>query len=157
MTISSSHQGGKLAEKRESMEGFSLLELLIVVAIILIVATIAVPSLLRSRQLANENSAVANLRTISNAEAAYLPTSGGFFTVLGGLVAERLLDDRFSGVVVGGYTYSIATDGFEYTATATPAASNTGRYEFYMQSDGVIHYSTNVTLAPVGKNGFPVN
>jgi type IV pilus assembly protein PilA len=49
--------------------GFSLLELLIVVAIILIIATIAVPTLLRSRQTANESSAVANLRTIGNADS----------------------------------------------------------------------------------------
>src|SRR5207253_8585759 len=48
--------------------GFSLLELLIVVAIILIIATIAIPSMLRSRQAANESHAIANLRTLNTAE-----------------------------------------------------------------------------------------
>ena len=57
--------------------GFSLLELLIVVAIILIIATIAIPSLLRSRQAANESAAVANLRTINTAEVTYLSSAGG--------------------------------------------------------------------------------
>ena len=61
----------------KNSKGFSLLELLIVVAIILIIATIAIPSLLRSRQAANESAAVANLRTINTAEVTYLSSSGG--------------------------------------------------------------------------------
>jgi prepilin-type N-terminal cleavage/methylation domain-containing protein len=142
--------------KFESMEGFSLLELLIVVAIILVVATIAIPSLLRSRQLANENSAVANLRTISNAEAAYLSVSGGYYGVATDLVSHQLLDDRFGGGYIGGYSYSITASRFEYTAVATPLSANMGRYGYYMAVDGVIRYSTLMTLAPVGQAGNAV-
>src|SRR5262245_46878102 len=58
--------------RMKSNRGFSLLELLIVVAIILIIATIAIPSLLRSRQAAQESSAVAQLRTINTAQVTYL-------------------------------------------------------------------------------------
>src|ERR1700730_6890384 len=55
-------------------KGFSLIELLIVVAIILIIAAIAIPDLLKSRQAANQASAVASLRTIISAEVTYAST-----------------------------------------------------------------------------------
>ena len=64
--------------------GFSLIELLIVVAIILIIAAIAIPNLLRARIAANEASAVASLRTINTAEVTYLtayPTTGYSITL----------------------------------------------------------------------------
>ena len=142
---------------RRSSEGFSLLELLIVVAIILVIATIAIPSLIRSKQMANETSAVANLRTVSNAEATYLSSSGGSYGDLSQLVSERLLDDRFSRGSHGGYYYSITAGSFAFTATATPLSSNAGRYGYYMHPDSVIRYSTTMTLAPAGKAGHPVS
>ena len=65
-------------------KGFSLIELLIVVAIILIIAAIAIPNLLRARIAANEASAVASIRTINTAEVTYLtayPTVGYSITL----------------------------------------------------------------------------
>ena len=73
-------------------QGFSLLELLIVVAIILIIATIAIPSLLRSRQSAQESSAVAQLRTINTAEVTYLSSNQGAYGSLPMLITQGLLD-----------------------------------------------------------------
>jgi len=133
------------------------MELLIIVAIILIIATMAIPSFLRSRQMANENSAVANLRTVSNAQATYVGSSGGYFGTMPQLVGERLLDNRFGTGVISGYNYSVLTNGFQYTVMATPVSPNNGRYGYYMTADGVIHFSTTTTLAPTGLSGFAVN
>src|SRR5947208_9919264 len=107
--------------------GFSLLELLIVVAIILIIATIAIPSLLRSRQSAQESSAVAQLRTINTAEVTYLSSNQGAYGSLPQLITQGLLDTRFAGSV-SGYNYSVTASGTDYTATATPTSTNAGRF-----------------------------
>lgn len=136
-------------------KGFSLLELLIVVAIILIIATIAIPSLLRSRQAANESAAVANLRTINTAQVTYLSSSGGNYGGVANLVTAGLLDSRFSGTV-SGYNFTVTVSGADYTANANPASSNTGRYGYYSTPDGVVRYSTASTLAPSGQAGLPV-
>src|SRR5215813_1929184 len=79
----------------KKQDGFSLLELLIVVAIILIIATIAIPSLLRSRQAANEAHAVANLRTLNTAEVQYISSHQGQYGGIPELITAGLLDDRY--------------------------------------------------------------
>ena len=142
-------------------KGFSLLELLIVVAIILIIATIAIPSLLRSRQAANESAAVANLRTVNTAEVTYLSSAGGNYGTLAGLVSAGLLDDTFLGGATqpkAGYVYTItiASPWQDYTAEAVPASPNTGRYGYYSTPDAVVRYSTTATLAPAGQAGRSV-
>ncbi|HEX4997816.1 MAG TPA: prepilin-type N-terminal cleavage/methylation domain-containing protein [Terriglobia bacterium] len=141
----------------ERTQGFSLLELLIVVAIILIIATIAIPSFLKSRQSANETAAIANLRTLSNAQATYSVSNGGQYTTLGGLVSYQLLDQRFATGTLNGYTIAVAASAYDYTAVATPATPNSGRYGYYLVPDGVVRYSTAASLAPAGKSGNPVN
>ena len=142
-------------DRTSNNRGFSLLELLIVVAIILIIATIAIPSLLRSRQAANESAAVATVRTITTAEVTYLSSSGGNYGTTTQLMAAGLLDSGFAGIK-GGYNYSITTTGLDYTIFADPASTNNGRYGYYSVPDGVVRYSTAPANAPASMAGLPV-
>jgi type IV pilus assembly protein PilA len=141
----------------KNSKGFSLLELLIVVAIILIIATIAIPSLLRSRQAANESAAVANVRTINTAQVTYLSSAAGKFGAMTDLIAAKLLDDTFTATKAG-YNYAVELDATssDYTITAVPASVNTGRYGYYSVPDAVVRYWTDASLAPtaaqVGKS-----
>jgi len=142
----------------KSNKGFSLLELLIVVAIILIIATIAIPSLLRSRQAAHEAAAVATLRTINTAEVTYLSTSNGRFGNLSDLIAGALIPSNFIPGPVSGYNFSINLDATnsDFTVTAEPASPNDGRYGYFITPDGTIRYSLATSLAPAGSAGAPV-
>ena len=119
--------------------GFSLLELLIVVGIILIIATIAIPTLLRSRQAANESAAVADLRTINTSEANYLLSSDGNYGAMSDLVSAGLIDAQFNSVV-SGYSFTISNSGTNYTGSAYPTSTNSGRYGYYTLPDNVIRY-----------------
>src|SRR5262249_2937435 len=126
---------------RNADKGFSLLELLIVVAIILIIATIAIPNLLRARQAANESAAVAQLRTIVTAEVTYFSGAQNNAGNIAQLMGAGLIDGRFGGTM-SGYNYDITASGADYTATATPASASTGRFGYYTTPDAVIRFST---------------
>jgi type IV pilus assembly protein PilA len=144
----------------KSNRGFSLLELLIVVAIILIIATIAIPSLLRSRQAAQESSAVADVRTINTAEVTYLSSNQGNYGDITALVSQGLLDNRF-GSPVSGYQFTVTASGTDYTVTATPTSTNSGRYGYFSLPDAVIRYQTATSgtcnpCFPTNFSGQPV-
>jgi len=137
--------------------GFSLLELLIVVAIFLIIATIAIPSLLRSRQAANEAHAVANLRTLNTAEVQYISSHQGQYGGLPELVTAGLLDSRYTAGSAGyNFDIQIASPYLDYTATAIAQGPNSGRYDYFTRPDYTIRYSTDPTRAPSGLTGEPV-
>jgi prepilin-type N-terminal cleavage/methylation domain-containing protein len=138
--------------------GFSLIELLIVVAIILIIASISIPNLLHSRMAANEASAVGSLRTINTACIAYSTTYGGFPSSLSSLgssgpigsTAADLIDNVLAGGSKTGYTFSytpgpLVGGGIAiYTLTASPIAPNqTGQRFFFTDESAVIRF--NVT------------
>ena len=144
----------------KNSRGFSLLELLIVVAIILIIATIAIPSLLRSRQAANESATVANVRTINTAEVTYLSSAAGNYGGVTDLITAGLIDTRFTRAV-SGYSFTITFSGADYTVNAFPTSTNTGRYGYYSLPDAVVRYqgavATNCAPCfPSGMSGAPV-
>src|SRR5262249_16463084 len=121
----------------------------------MIVGTIAIPSLLRSRQAANESTTIANLRTIVTAEAVYSSTARGNYGSLDDLMKQGLLDSRFSSAVQG-HHYAISVLGRSYIATALPVSPNDGRYGYLVAADGVVRYSTAPNLAPPTLAGQPV-
>jgi prepilin-type N-terminal cleavage/methylation domain-containing protein len=133
-------------------KGFSLIELLIVVAIILIIAAIAIPNLLRSRIAANEASAVGSIRTINTAEVTYASTypSVGFSTLanLGGTGGNSsgagLIDSVLASGVKSGYVFTLSnsTDSpvSTYAVQGDPQNSQTGQRHFCSDQSGVIRY-----------------
>ena len=136
-------------------KGFSLIELLIVVAIILIIAAIAIPNLLRARMAANESSAVASIRTINTGMVTYnstYPTVGyaTALTNLGGVSpctpavgAACLIDSVLAAGVKSGYNFAATGAGgppqVQYYATAVPITLNqTGIRSFCSFEDAVL-------------------
>ena len=147
---------------RNRQKGFSLIELLIVVAIILIIAAIAIPNLMRSKMAANEASAVASLRTINTSSVSYSTTYGAFPTALSQLgpsstpssTTADLLDSVLATGTKSGYAFSFtagATAGTSYSVNADPVSSSTGQRHFYTDQSLVIRADTSAA-ATSGSN-----
>ena len=158
-------------------KGFSLIELLIVVAIILIIAAIAIPNLMRAKIAANQSAAVGTLRTVSSAEATYASTYGNGYTdlvTLGGPAgnaatcdAAQLIDEVLSaanaGVQKSGFSFSYNNSGTTqdtnlptgcavagypgFTVAAIPQATSTGTNDYCIDETGVLRFVQDSTAA----------
>jgi prepilin-type N-terminal cleavage/methylation domain-containing protein len=156
---------------RKNSRGFSLIELLIVVAIILIIAAIAIPNLLRSRIAANQASAVGSLRTINTAEITYASTfNAGYSGTLAELgpgatpptsALAGLVDSVLAGGTKSGYSFvytpGTATSGridtYDLNANPTTAGTTGSNYYFTDQSGVIRQNSTTGASAndsPIG-------
>jgi prepilin-type N-terminal cleavage/methylation domain-containing protein len=158
-----------------SQKGFSLIELLIVVAIILIIAAIAIPDLLKSRQAANQASAIGSLRTINTAEITYASTYNTGYSLsmaaLDGTGASsvsnaELIDPILAGGLKSGYNFHYvacpATPGPDngtmtngsctyvesYQTVANPIGGVGGGNFYYTDASGVIRISTATFASP---------
>lgn len=168
-------------KKQIHQQGFSLIELLIVVAIIGIISAIAIPNLIASRRAANEASALSSMRVIFSSEATYQVTSGaGQFGSLSDLNTAGMIDS-----VLANSNVTTPKSGYKFTAVRIGAplpffdakgfpsifggVSATGTRSFYLNEAGVMYYnlvgtapggdpSTRVvTLGTTGTNGTPLN
>ena len=148
----------------KKQKGFSLIELLIVVAIILIIAAIAIPNLIKSKMAANESSAVGSLRTLTTGEIAFASACPaiGFTHALADLGTAATcpggngqIDTTLQAGSKSGYTFtnpgrsSGNTPETQFAWLATPASVSSGTRGFYVDESGVIRYSPdgNTTAA----------
>jgi len=155
---------------RNREKGFSLIELLVVVAIIMVIVAIAIPNLLRTRMTANEASAVGSLSALNTACITYLTIYGGYPPSLASLgpanpatsTSADLIDSVLSSGAKGGYNFAYSAGPRDasgrvnvYSITAEPTSpGSTGQRTFYTDQSGVIRSNNgapaDATSTPIG-------
>jgi type IV pilus assembly protein PilA len=152
--------------RTNKQKGFSLIELLIVVAIILIIAAIAIPNLLRSKMAANEASAVGSMRTLNTAAVTFSTSYGGYPPSLAALLppasgvqasstAADMVDSVLGGGTKSGYAFTWTAANSDtngnyqtYTISAAPTSlGTTGQRYFFTDQSGVIRAAVSTTAS----------
>jgi prepilin-type N-terminal cleavage/methylation domain-containing protein len=137
--------------------GFTLIELMIVVAIIAIIAAIAIPNLLRSRMQSNESASIGNLRTINGAEVAFHSANNQYAITFDELTTATppFLDGDWA-AAKSGYNFVLGGTVNNFSANADPVvAGTTGNRYFFVDASGVLRFSTtgtaDVSSTPLGE------
>jgi type IV pilus assembly protein PilA len=160
-------------QRPDQNKGFSLIELLIVVTIILIIAAIAIPNLMRSKIQANETAAVGALRALNESTLLYSNTYGGYPHALSDMgpaaggaaptsTSADLIDSVLATGVKSGYRFAYAALAIDpggnvqsYGITAMPVTlGSTGQRSFYTDQSGTIRSAptgtADATSSPIG-------
>ena len=149
-----------ISNRRSRLAGFSLVEILVVVMVVLIIAAIAIPNLVHGKMRANEAAAMASVKTINVAEALYhsaYPEVGysGSLVNLGSHGTDcvkptstnacLIMDEALTNGVKNGYVFEIVGDGNKpsssYSVTASPESSVSGRCSVVSSESGEVHMS----------------
>jgi type IV pilus assembly protein PilA len=152
-----------VGERRRSQRGFSLIELLVVMAILLIILSIALPRMGLAQRQAREIGALATLQTINTVQLQYQSQFWQYATSLAqlgppagagsneGAQAANLISSNLASGSTGGYNYTVTQTPSGFAAVAVPKVyNNTGRRSFYLDQTGIIREST--TQEPANAN-----
>ena len=136
-------------------EGFTLIELMIVVAIIAIIAAIAIPSLLNARKAGNEVSAISSLRTLSTVNEQYRTRFQTYATNLTDLTNAGYIDSVLGGGQKSGYNFVYRLITGSWTCSASPVnAGNDGDRHFFVDQSGTIRFNAT---SPASASSNPID
>ena len=137
--------------------GFSLIELMIVVAVIGVIAAFAVPNLVKSKSVAREGAAISAVRSLVNAQVTYISTrnTSTFAADLSVLEANGLIDSVLASGSTDSYSLSVSGDNSGFEINARPLAyGSTAIRSFFSDESGVIRYNTADAAATAGSPGL---
>ena len=129
-------------------KGFSLIELLIVVAVIAIIGAVTIPNLIKARASANESSAISSVRAIVSAQSTFIATTGNgsYAANLGALATAGLIDQALGSGVKDGYNFTSTGSGTTFTVSASPITHDvSGNRGFFSDETGVIRFDNSGT------------